>query len=57
MADPNRGRRGKLWIFPVILAVIVLVIFVGYNATYLEQDAEREQSGNRIDTAKPNAPG
>ena len=57
MADHNRVRRGKLWIFPVILAVIVLAIFVGYNTTYLKQDAEREQSGNRVDPAKPDAPG
>lgn len=57
MADPQRGRRGKLWIFPLILAVIVLAIFVGYNATYLKQNAQREQSGNRVDPAKPNAPG
>ncbi|HSX53872.1 MAG TPA: hypothetical protein VLG14_01115 [Sphingomonas sp.] len=57
MADLQRGRRGKLWIFPLILAVIVLAIFVGYNATYLKQDAQRDQSGNRVDPAKPNAPG
>ena len=44
MADRNRGRRGKLWIFPIILAMLVLVIFVGYNLTYLKQDTQREQA-------------
>ena len=57
MADPDRGRRGKLWIFPTILAVIVLAIFVRYNATYLKQDAEHEQSGNRLDPTKLDARG
>lgn len=57
MPDPDRGRRGKLWLLPLILAVIVLVIFVGYNMTYLKQDMQREPSGNRTEPAKPNAPG
>lgn len=43
-----------MWIIPAIVVAIALAIFIGYNAVYMKQDAEREQGGNM---AQPEAPG